>query len=142
MRIEHALELPVPPAALWPWIAEPERLARWIRDVQRFEARPAGPLAAGSRLTAHLARGSSLEGRVERCTPERELVLLARGLPNELEVRLGFELEPAGNGTRLVLRAETELAGLLVFAESMIASKARAKLSTWSEALRAESAAT
>lgn len=141
MRVEHELELPSPPAQVWPWIAEPERLAQWIRDVQRFEARPAGALATGSTLLAHLARGSTLEGRIERCTPGRELVLLARGLPNEMEVRLAFELAAAGTGSRLVVSAQTELTGLLVFAESMIASKARAKLEGWSSALRAALAA-
>lgn len=141
MKIEHQLELPAPPAQVWPWIAEPARLAQWIRDVQRFELRPAGALAAGSTLLAQLERGSSLECRVECCTAGRELVLLASGLPNDMQVRLEFELQAAGGGSRLVLRAETELTGLMIFAESMIASKARAKLEGWSSALRTALAA-
>jgi carbon monoxide dehydrogenase subunit G len=136
MIVERTLALAAAPAAVWPWLSEPERLARWITDAQRFEARPAGPLAPGSTLVVHLPRGAPLEARVERVEPGRQLALRARGLPNDMEVALHFELEPEGNGTRLLLRAETELTGLMIFAEKMIASKAEAKLSVWAEKLR------
>lgn len=137
MIVEQTLVLEAAPAALWPWISEPERLARWIPDVQRFEARPAGALAPGSLLVVHLPRSAPIEARVERVETGRALALHARGLPNDLEVALLFSLQPEGSGTRLVLRAETQLAGLMVFAEKLIASKAQAKLATWAEKLRA-----
>ncbi len=136
MQVEHVLDFGVAPELVWPWISEPAKLAQWIRDAQRFEARPPGALAAGSTLVAYPARGAPIEGRVERCTSARELVLLVRGLPNEMEVRILFELSASSGGTHLVLRAQTELTGLMIFAESMIASKARAKLEAWSAALR------
>ena len=117
MLVEQTLVLEQPPAAIWPWISEPERLARWISDAQRFEARPAGPLAPGSTLVVHLPRSAPVEARVERVEPGRELALRARGLPNDMEVALLFTLRPEGGGTRLVLRAETELTGFLIFAE-------------------------
>jgi carbon monoxide dehydrogenase subunit G len=135
--VEQTLALDAAPAALWPWISEPERLARWISDAQRFEARPAGPLAPGSTLVVHLPRGAPVEARVERIEPGRELALRARGLPNDMEVALLFTLRAEGAGTRLVLRAETELTGFMIFAEKMIASKAQAKLAEWSGKLRA-----
>jgi carbon monoxide dehydrogenase subunit G len=136
MIVEQTLVLPAAPAQLWPWVSEPERLARWIPDAQRFEARPAGALAPGSMLLVHLPRGSPVEARVERVEAGRELALLARGLPNEMEVALSFVLVADGGGTRLVLRAETQLTGLMIFAEKLIASKAQAKLAQWSEKLR------
>jgi carbon monoxide dehydrogenase subunit G len=138
MIVEQTLVLEAAPAALWPWISEPERLAQWISDAQRFEARPAGPLAPGSTLVVHLPRGATpVEARVERVAPSRELALRARGLPNDMEVALSFALRAEGSGTRLVLRAETELTGFLIFAEKMIASKAQTKLAGWAEKLRA-----
>ncbi len=135
MIVERTLELAAAPAAVWPWISEPERLARWINDAQRFEARPEGPLALGSTLVVHLPRNAPLEARVERLEAGRELVLRARGLPNDLEVVLSFGLQAEGAKTRLALRAETELTGLMIFAEKLIASKAQAKLAAWSENL-------
>jgi len=137
MIVAQTLVLAGSPEALWPWISEPERLGRWITDAQRFEARPAGALAAGSTLLVHLPRGAPVEARVERVEAGRELVLRARGLPNDMEVALALTLRAEGGATRLELRAETELSGFLVFAEKMIASKAQAKLAAWAGNLRA-----
>jgi len=137
MIVEHSLELAAAPAAVWPWLSEPEKLARWISDAQRFEARPAGPLAFGTTLVVHLPRNAPLEARVERVEPGRELALRARGLPSDMEVLLSFTLQGQGSGTQLVLRAETELSGLMIFAEKMIRSKAEAKLTSWGGNLRA-----
>src|SRR5258708_5938724 len=137
MKVEQTLFFEVPPAALWPWISEPDHLARWISDAQRFEARPAGALAPGSTLVVHLPCAAPVEARVERVESGRELALSARGLPNEMEVAVRFELSAEGSGTRLLLRAETELTGLMIFAEKMIASKARAKLAAWGGNLQA-----
>jgi carbon monoxide dehydrogenase subunit G len=141
MIVEKSLVLAQTPAALWPWLSQPEKLAQWISDAQRFEARPAGPLAAGSTLVVHLPRSAPVEARVERIEPGRELALRARGLPNDMEVALSFVLQPEGGGSRLVLRAETQLTGFMIFAEKMIAGKAEAKLAAWSEKLRACAAA-
>ena len=137
MQVEQSLTFEASPAALWPWLSEPERLGRWISDAERFEARPNGPLAPGSTLLVHLPRNPApVEARVERLEPGRVLALRARGLPNDMEVALLFTLQAEGSATRLTLRAETELTGFLVFAEKMIASKAQAKLAAWSEKLR------
>lgn len=141
MRIEESLDLPVDPGTLWPWISTPERLAEWIGDVERFELRPPGDIAVGSKMIAHPSRGAPLEATVERAERPRILTMRARGLPNDLEVLLGFEVREHEGGSRLTVSAETELRGLMVFAEKMIASKARAKLATWTEALRARVAA-
>jgi hypothetical protein len=54
-----------------------------------------------------------------------------------MEVVLSFTLQGQGGGTLLVLRAETELSGLMIFAEKMIRSKAQAKLAAWGGNLRA-----
>jgi carbon monoxide dehydrogenase subunit G len=135
MFVEQTLVLQAAPAALWPWISEPERLAQWINEAQRFEVRPAGPLAAGSTLVMHLPRAAPVEARVERIEPGRGLSLRARGLPNDMEVALSFSLATEGNGTRLLMRAETELTGMMIFAEKLIASKAQAKLAQWTAKL-------
>ena len=142
MRIEESLDLPVDPGTLWPWISTPERLSGWIGEVDRFELRPPGEIAAGSRMIAHLRRGAPLEATVERAERHRTLTLRARGLPNDLEVVLGFEVREHAGGSRLTISAETELQGLMIFAEKMIASKAKEKLASWTHSLRALVAAT
>ncbi|MBK7644572.1 MAG: hypothetical protein IPJ19_16260 [Planctomycetes bacterium] len=113
MIVEQSLKFESTPEALWPWIADPARRAQWIQDAQRVEV------------------------RVERSDPPRTLVLSAGGLPNDMQVRLEIALVPEGNGTRVDLRAQTELTGMMIFAEKMIASKAKSKLASWAENLRA-----
>ena len=113
MQVEETLQLALPPQELWPWLAEPARRARWIPEESRVAS------------------------RVERADPPRELVLRASGLPQDLEVRLTLTLISEGAGTRLSLRAEAELTGMMIFAEKLIASKAQGKLAEWGRNLRA-----
>jgi carbon monoxide dehydrogenase subunit G len=134
VRIEESLDLPVDPETLWPWISTPEGLAKWIGDVERFELRP-------PKLIAHPRRGAPIEATIEREERPRTFRLRASGLPNDLEAVLGFEVSAREGGSRLTISAETELRGLMVFAEKLIASKARAKLAEWTQALRARVAA-
>jgi uncharacterized protein YndB with AHSA1/START domain len=136
MRIEESLILPVDPEALWPWISTPDGLAKWITEVQRFEATPQGELEEGSRLVMHLPRGSPIEAIVERADRGDVLVMRASGLPNDLEVLVTLLVREQGGVSVLTLRAEAQLTGMLVFAESLIAGKARAKLKSWTDALR------
>jgi hypothetical protein len=136
MRIEESIALSASPEVLWPWISTAERLGRWIADAERFEARPAGELAERSHLLVHVRRGAPIDAVVERAERGRALVLRARGLPNDLEVLVSFLVGEQAGGSALTLRAEAELTGLLMFAEGMIASKARAKVRAWAEALR------
>jgi carbon monoxide dehydrogenase subunit G len=136
MRIEESLALDVDAAALWPWISTADRLSEWIADVQRFEAKPAGELAVGSLLIVHLPRGTPIQATVERAERGKVLVLRASGLPDGLEVLVTFLVREEEGHAVLTLRAETLLTGIMIFAEKMIASKARAKLASWAEALR------
>jgi uncharacterized protein YndB with AHSA1/START domain len=142
VKIEESLPLATSPEELWPWISTPERLAEWIADVERFEVRPEGELAVGSRLIAYLPRGGSpLEARVEAVERGRSLSLRTSGLPKGLEVLLSFQVREQAGGSVLTLRAETELKGMMVFAEKIIASKARAQLAVWTKTLRARTEA-
>jgi len=136
MQVEESFAMPVDPAALWAWISNVDRWAEWITDAKRFEAVPAGELENGSRVIVHPHKGSPIEARVEQSEKGRILVLRARGLPNDLEVLLTFLVRDQGGSSLLTMRAETELTGILMFAEKMIDSKARAKLRSWAESLR------
>jgi hypothetical protein len=135
MQVEESLVIPVDTASLWPWLSTQERLAEWITDVQRFESRPAGELGAGSRLIAYLPRGAPIEARVERADRGHALVLRAIGLPNDLEVLVTFLVREEEGRSILTLRAEAQLTGMLVFAESLIAGRAKAKVKSWTEIL-------
>ena len=136
MQVEESIGLAVDTAALWPWISNPDRMAEWITDAKRFEAEPAGELRAGSRLIVYPPQGAPIEARVEQSERGRTLVLRASGLPNNLEVLLTLSVRDQERSSVLTLRAEAELSGILIFAEKMIASNARARLKVWAENLR------
>jgi carbon monoxide dehydrogenase subunit G len=135
MQIEESLIVPVHPDALWPWLSTPERLAEWITDVQSFESRPAGELEVGSQLVARLPHGVPIEASVERADRGHALVLRASGLPKDLEVLVTFLVREQEGQSALLLRAETQLTGMLKFAESLIAGRARAKVKSWADNL-------
>jgi carbon monoxide dehydrogenase subunit G len=142
MRIEESVAFEASPDTVWPWISAPERLSKWITDVERFEVSPAGELAVGSLLIAHLPKtGESIPARVEAIDPGRRLSLRASKLPNNVEVVLDFDLRQQDGGSLLVLSADAKLPGLLAFAGKMVASKARQKIAVWTGELRARLAA-
>lgn len=82
-------------ADLWSALTEPERLARWVADVE-------GDLGLGGRFRACFTSGWECEGRVEEChPPHRLLVTLAPGEADETVIEA--ELTRDGDQTRLVI---------------------------------------
>ena len=73
---------------VWEACTKPERLARWIADVE-------GDLRLGGEFRARFTSGWDGKGRVEECEPPRRLVVRTRqdGEPDEsvIEATLGFD---------------------------------------------------
>jgi uncharacterized protein YndB with AHSA1/START domain len=80
---------------LWAAVTEPQRLARWIADVD-------GELRLGGRFTARFTSGWSGPGRVDVCEPPRRLlVTMSPGQPDETVIEA--RLTPTGDRTHLVV---------------------------------------
>ena len=80
---------------LWAAVTEPDRLARWIADVD-------GELRIGGRFTARFTSGWSGPGRVDVCEPPRRLLLtMSPGQPDETVIEA--RLTPTGHRTHLVV---------------------------------------
>ena len=139
MRIEETIELPYSPERIWPWLAEPERMPRWVEDVTSGRTRDGEPIRAGSLVElVPKGRGATIVAEVVRCEKERELALRVQGgLPDGLVVEIAWNLAQSGTSTTLGLRAEAELTGLMIFMESLIANQARKKLRAYAERLSA-----
>lgn len=81
---------------LWSALTEPERLARWIGEVE-------GNLRLGGEFRAHFfATGWQGTGRVEACEPPHRLVVVTRDpdLPDEDVIEATLTAD--GDGTTLV----------------------------------------
>lgn len=81
---------------VWSALTDPERLARWLGEVD-------GDLRPGGSFRAHfLASGWEGTGTVEVCEPPRHL-LVSTSSPDQPEGEMEVWLHADGDGTRLVL---------------------------------------
>jgi carbon monoxide dehydrogenase subunit G len=62
MRIEHAVTVPRPADAVFPWLFDEDKVPRWTSGLETYEKLDPGPLAVGSRIRqALLVSGRRLE---------------------------------------------------------------------------------
>jgi uncharacterized protein YndB with AHSA1/START domain len=81
---------------LWEACTKPERLARWIADVE-------GNLHLGGEFQARFTSGWQGTGRVQVCEPPRRLVVLTRQAGELDECLIDATLSSDGNRTSLVI---------------------------------------
>lgn len=81
-------------ADLWSALTDPDRLRRWLADVE-------GDLRVGGAFTASFTSSWTGPGRVDACEAPSRL-LVTTGEPGE-ETQIEAVLTPEGEGTRLVI---------------------------------------
>jgi uncharacterized protein YndB with AHSA1/START domain len=86
---------PSDPDGLWAAISEPDRLARWIADVD-------GDLRVGGTVSARFTSGWEGPGRIDVCDPPRRLVVTMSPETDD-ETVIEAVLSPETDGTRLVV---------------------------------------
>ena len=93
VRVEDVFD--TDPADLWSALTEPERLARWVADVD-------GDLRVGGTVSTTFVSGWEGSGRIDVCDPpHRLLVTMEPGTDDETAIEA--VLSAAGDGTRLVV---------------------------------------
>jgi carbon monoxide dehydrogenase subunit G len=55
MRCESTVTIAKPPAEVFPWLVEPDKVARWMSGLQVYEPLAPGPLHVGSRIRQELS---------------------------------------------------------------------------------------
>jgi uncharacterized protein YndB with AHSA1/START domain/GNAT superfamily N-acetyltransferase len=109
---ETAVEIGVPPAAVWEALVAPDAHRTWYYDLA-----PDGRFAEGAAIRWRQRDGTLAEdSRVREVTPLRRLVLETRftfapafaAAPPHI---MRFEIEPAGAGSRVVMRVDFAAAG-------------------------------
>jgi hypothetical protein len=106
---EHSVEIGRPPAEVFPWLLEEDKVPRWTSHLTRYERLDTGPLGPGSRVRQVL----EVSGR----TIDVELALTAYTPPsgaatrfdtNGIDVLSEYRLEAVPAGTRLTQSIEAK----------------------------------
>ncbi len=107
MRQKETGVIAAPPDAVWPWIADPERVALWNSKLEVTGAPALEDLREGLSYGARyrLRRATEVQAQVEVCQPPKELVVRYRLGPDSWALEHTL-LEAAGAGTRLTRTVE------------------------------------
>ncbi len=108
VRNEHAVEIARPPAAVFPYLTEPDHLLRWVGGLRAFEPLDGDEARPGARSRQRLRIGGrewTFEGEVLALEPDRRIVVCIRG--RGLELTNTYSLEPTAGGTRLSVAVQS-----------------------------------
>jgi carbon monoxide dehydrogenase subunit G len=114
IRYELAIEIARPPAEVYAYLADPTHLPEWQQDVEEVRDAPGGPLGAGGSFTevrSFLGKRAESTLEVTVAEPGKELSLTTVSGPVHVSIR--HRLEPAGDGTRVLVEAEADAGKLL-----------------------------
>jgi carbon monoxide dehydrogenase subunit G len=107
----HTVELARPPAEVFPWLLEEERVPRWTGHLERYEQ--LGPLGAGAKVRQVLdVSGRTIDVEMEITRYEPPSGAQTRFSTNGIDVVSDYRLEPAGAGTRLTQSVEAKARSL------------------------------
>jgi uncharacterized protein YndB with AHSA1/START domain len=127
-RIESSVEIGAPPATVFPWLVDPDRLARWIGGFIGSEPIGSGEVRVGSR--SH----DTIEAEGRRFEVETEIVELRTG--ERLAVRItssshdqfdSYDLDGRDGATELTYRSDVRMRGFMRLLSPLVASQLRAR---------------
>ena len=108
----HTVAIPRPPAEVFPWLLEPDKVPRWTGHLRTYEQLD-GALGAGSRVRQVLeVSGRTIDVELEVTAYEPPSGAQTRFSTNGIEVVSSYALEAAGAGTRLTQSIEAKPSGL------------------------------
>lgn len=111
-RITATIEVAARPSDLFPWLVEPDLLARWIRGFVSSEAMTDPPTRVGSRSRDVIQDGGRrmvIETEILELVPDHLLRVHIRFDGGESHDQ--YALEPVNSGIRLTYTSETRLKG-------------------------------
>jgi uncharacterized protein YndB with AHSA1/START domain len=109
----HTVEIPRPPAEVFPWLLEEDKVPSWTGHLERYERLDDGPLGRGSNVRQVLdVSGRRIDVTLEVTAYEPPSGAQTRFSTNGIEVVSSYALEAAGAGTRLTQSIEAKPKGL------------------------------
>ena len=108
----HTVEIPRPPAEVFPWLLEEDKVPRWTSHLETYHALD-GALAQGSRVRQVLdVSGRRIDVELEITSYAPPSHAETRFNTNGIEVVNAYALEAAGAGTRLTQSVDAKPSGL------------------------------
>ena len=109
----HSVEVPRPPAEVFPWLLEEDKVPRWTGHLERYERLDGGPLGQGSKVRQVLdVSGRTIDVTLEVTGFQPPSGAQTRFSTNGIDVVSSYALEAAGAGTRLTQSIEAKPSGL------------------------------
>jgi carbon monoxide dehydrogenase subunit G len=96
----HSIDVPKPPAEVFPWLLDEDKVPQWTSDLSSYE--PQGTLGTGSTIRQVISIGGShitLNMTVERYEPPSAAVVSFS--TNGVDITNTYTIEPAGAGSRV-----------------------------------------
>jgi carbon monoxide dehydrogenase subunit G len=107
----HSVEIPLPPAELFPWLLEEDKVPRWTGNLESYSQN--GTLARGSRVRQVLEiSGRRIDVELEITTYDPPNGAETVFSTNGIEVVNAYALEATGSGTRLTQSVDAKPSGL------------------------------
>jgi hypothetical protein len=109
----HTVEIPHPPAAVFPWLLDEDKVPRWTGHLTSYKRLDDGELGAGSRVRQVLEiSGRTIDVELEVIAYEPPTGAETLFATNGIEVVSAYALEAGGAGTRLTQSIEAKPSGL------------------------------
>ena len=109
----HSVEVPRPPADVFPWLLEEDKVPRWTGHLERYERLDGGPLGSGSKVRQVLeVSGRRIDVTLEITGYQPPSGAQTRFSTNGIHVVNSYALEAVGAGTRLTQSVEAKPSGL------------------------------
>jgi len=105
----HTVEIARPPAEVFPWLLEEDKVPRWTGHLEAYERIGDGALGRGSRVRQVLVvSGRTIDVELELTGYDPPTSAETRFSTNGIDVVNGYSLAPAGAGTRLTQSVEAK----------------------------------
>ena len=128
--IEYQVQVDVsrPPSEVFAFLDDVRQTPRWLERCTEIQQTTPGPKGVGTKLRyayADRGRSGTMEGTVTEYEKDRRLAM--RFIDPMLDVQVGFRVEPAGAGARIVHRVEITPRNLMAKMMSPMISAATKK---------------
>jgi carbon monoxide dehydrogenase subunit G len=136
----HSVDVPLPPAEVFPWLLEADKVPRWTGHLKRYERLDDGPLGHGSKVRQVLdVSGRTIDVTLEITGFQPPSGAQTRFSTNGIDVVNSYALEAVGAGSRLTQSVEAKPSGLAArMLVPVIQPRLEQKLTEDLERLRAE----
>lgn len=102
MRCETTVNVDKPPAAVFPWLLDADKVPRWMTGLEVYEPREPGPLHVGSKIRQELSvSGQHLRFELEVTRLEPPDVAVLRFEGSGFKAANEYAVSAVGGGSRV-----------------------------------------